>query len=177
MKKIFKLINRMVDKLHFFYLEPTGWAKRKGVKLGRNCKLNKKISWGSEPYLISIGDDFYCSSNITFITHDGSVHILRTRERDKERFGYFGSIEIGDNVFIGYGATILPNSKIGSNVIVGACSLVKGELKSNSVYAGVPAKYICSIDDYFNKIKPHLDEIPRCENAKKVFLIKKYMNV
>ncbi|MNR38520.1 Galactoside O-acetyltransferase [compost metagenome] len=99
------------------------------------------------------------------------------QERDKERFGYFGPIKIGDNVFIGYGVTILPNSNIGSNVIVGACSLVKGELKSNSVYAGIPAKYICSIDDYLNKIKPHLDEIPIGENAKKVFLSKKYMDI
>lgn len=177
MKKIFNLISRMANKLQGIYLDPSELAKRKGVKLGRNCKLNKRIAWGSEPYLISIGDNFYCSSNITFITHDGSVHILRMQERDKERFGYFGSIRIGDNVFIGYGVTILPNSNIGSNVIVGACSLVKGELKSNSVYAGVPAKYICSIDDYLNKIKPHLDEIPRCENAKKDFLSKKYLNI
>lgn len=177
MKKIFKLIHRMIDRLHFIYLEPTELARKKGVKLGRNCKLNKKISWGSEPYLISIGDDFYCSSDISFITHDGSVHILRTHEKDKERYGYFGPIKIGDNVFIGYGTTILPNSNIGSNVIVGACSLVKGELKSNSVYAGIPAKYICSIDDYLNKVRSHLDEIPRCENAKRAFLVKKYMNM
>jgi acetyltransferase-like isoleucine patch superfamily enzyme len=71
--------------------------------------------------------------------------------------------------------TILPNTKIGSNVIVGACSLVKGELKSNSVYAGVPARYICSTEDYLEKIESQLDNIPIDELEKIKYLSKKYL--
>ena len=49
--------------------------------------------------------------------------------------------------------TILRNTTVGDNVIIGANSLVKGEIESNSVYAGCPAKRICSIEKYETKIK------------------------
>ena len=60
-----------------------------------------------------------------------------------------------DNVYIGYNATIMPNVKIGSNVIVGAGALVSKDLEPNGVYVGVPAKRICSFDDYM---------VRHCEN-------------
>ena len=63
------------------------------------------------------------------------------------------TFKIKDNVFIGMNAIILPGTKIGSNVIIGAGSVVNGELNSNSVYAGVPAKFICSLDDFVDKHK------------------------
>lgn len=47
---------------------------------------------------------------------------------------------IGNNVFIGGGATILGGSHIGDNVIIGANSVVSGNVDSNSVYAGNPAR-------------------------------------
>lgn len=56
-----------------------------------------------------------------------------------------------DNVFIGAGTRILYNTRIGSNVIIGADSLVNKDIPDNSVYAGVPAKYICSFDEYVEK--------------------------
>lgn len=174
MRKIVNLKNRLKLALAELIIDPVTMAKKKGVKLGNNCKLNKKITWGSEPYLISIGDDFYCSTNITFITHDGAIHLLRLQDESKSNYGHFGPINIGDKVFIGYGVTILPNSKIGSNVIVGAGSLVKGELRSNSVYAGVPAKYICSLEDYLRKVTPLLDEVPKLDLDKRKYLSKKY---
>ena len=67
--------------------------------------------------------------------------------------------EIGTNVTIYQGVTlggVSANSgkrhpTIGDNVIVGAGSVVKGRLLTNTVYAGVPAKPICSIEEYFKK--------------------------
>lgn len=123
--------------------------------MGRNCKIGTK-KLGSEPYLITIGDDFYTSSNIQFITHDGSVNVLRNFYSECRTADFFGRIVIGNNVFIGYGCTILPGSIIGDNVIVGANAVVKGQLNSNSVYAGIPARYICSLDEYKQKIQSKL---------------------
>ena len=58
---------------------------------------------------------------------------------------------LGQNIFIGHKSIILPGTYIESNVIVGAGSVVKGRLVTNTVYAGVPAKPICSIEEYFKK--------------------------
>jgi len=127
-------------------------AKKKGVKFGKNCKFRTK-RFGSEPYLIEIGDNFSTSMEVTFITHDGAVEVLRNMYPEYKKIDSFGKIKIGNNVFIGMYATILPHTIIGDNVIVGANSLVRGILKSNSVYAGVPVKRISSIEEYLNKNK------------------------
>lgn len=55
-----------------------------------------------------------------------------------------GTIEIFDHVMIGAGSKILPNVKIGPNVIVAAGSIVTKDVPPNSVVAGVPAKVIGS---------------------------------
>ncbi|MDV4312147.1 acyltransferase [Acinetobacter indicus] len=149
------LITKIIQRLYKLFLSPTSYAKKMGVTVGENCKLGTK-EFGSEPYLISIGDNFYSSSNIQFVTHDGSVHVLRNLYKEHEKSDYFGRIIIGNNVFIGYGCIILPGTCVGDNVIIGAGSIVKGSLKNDSVYAGVPARYICSIKEYENKVKPHL---------------------
>ena len=53
-----------------------------------------------------------------------------------------GDIKIGNNVWIGAGAIILPNVSIGDNVIIGAGSLVSRSFEKNQVVGGVPAKVI-----------------------------------
>jgi acetyltransferase-like isoleucine patch superfamily enzyme len=142
-----KIILKLIKKTGFTKL----YARLSGVDFGNNCKFSNKVDFGSEPYLVTLGNDFYCSANITFITHDGSVNVLRNIYKECEDVDFFGRVIIGNNVFLGFNVTLLPGAKIGDNVIVGAHSLVKGKLSSNSVYAGSPAKYICSIDDYKNK--------------------------
>ena len=62
-----------------------------------------------------------------------------------------GCIKIGDNVFIGSHTTILGDVNIGSNVIIGACSLVNRDIPNGVVVGGVPAKVICSFDDFVKK--------------------------
>ena len=58
-----------------------------------------------------------------------------------------------DNVFIGYGATILPNVRIGNNVIVGANATVTKDLPSNGVYVGSPARCIGTFDEFCSKLE------------------------
>ncbi|WP_211829147.1 acyltransferase [Kistimonas asteriae] len=157
MKKVYGYLKRKLAS-------PNKYAKELGVTFGRNCIFNTK-QFGSEPYLISIGDNFYSSSNVQFITHDGSVNVLRNLYKKYANTDLFGKIIIGNNVFLGYGVAVLPNSIIGDNVIVGAGSIVKGTIKSNSVYAGVPAKYKMSIEQYLEKNK-HLFSETKSLSAK-----------
>ena len=60
---------------------------------------------------------------------------------------------IGNNVFIGMRSIILAGANIGDNVIIGAGSVVTGIVESYSVYAGNPAKKICSLEEYKKKLK------------------------
>ena len=65
--------------------------------------------------------------------------------------GASGIIEIGNNVFIGMNTIIERNVKIGDNVVVGAGSVVTKDCESDSVYAGVPARKLMSIKEFFDK--------------------------
>lgn len=62
-----------------------------------------------------------------------------------------GCIKIGNNVFIGSHTTILGNVKIGSNVIIGACTLVNRDIPDGVVVGGIPAKILCSFDDFLQR--------------------------
>ncbi len=49
---------------------------------------------------------------------------------------------IGRNVWIASRVTILGGARIGDGAVIGACSLVRGEIPSNTLAAGIPAKPI-----------------------------------
>jgi galactoside O-acetyltransferase len=52
------------------------------------------------------------------------------------------SIVIGNNVFIGANCTLLPGTIVHDDVVIGAGSVVRGELQGNAIYAGVPCKEV-----------------------------------
>ena len=125
-------------------------ANRAGVRIGKECRLNDYPRWGSEPWLITLGDHVEISMNVTFLTHDGATWCFRDQEQYKDVIRY-GKITIHDNCFIGANATIMPGVTIGPNSIVGSGAIVTKDIEPNSVYAGVPARYICSLEEYAEK--------------------------
>ena len=54
-------------------------------------------------------------------------------------------------MFVGSGVHILYDTKIGSNVIIGTCSVVTKDVPDNSVVVGAPARVIGTFDDYVKK--------------------------
>lgn len=143
------MINKIIN-LFLRYRDPIKYAKRIGVKIGTSCRLNDNPNWGSEPYIISIGDHSEISFGCTFITHDGATWTFRDEEKYKDVIK-FGSIQIGNNCFIGANTTLLPGTKIGDNCIIGACSLVNSVIPDGEVWAGIPAKRITTTHDYAEK--------------------------
>lgn len=105
--------------------------------------------------LIKIGNNAHLASGVNFITHDATSSMLNrmpgAAERKTEYREIIGCIEIGDNVFVGANATILYDVRIGNNVIVGAGSIVNRDVEDNSVVAGVPARRICSFEEYLSR--------------------------
>jgi acetyltransferase-like isoleucine patch superfamily enzyme len=55
-------------------------------------------------------------------------------------------VEIGDGAFLGYGAVILPNVRIGMRAVIGANSVVTHDVPDFAVVAGSPAKLLEVID-------------------------------
>jgi len=125
------------------------WYYRKlGCKIGENTLLDI-VNLGSEPYLVEIGNNCHITYNVSFITHDGATWVI------KRKFGFkgtkYGKIIIRDNVYIGNHCIILPNVEIGPNCVIGTGSVVTKSVPSDSVFAGNPAKFICSIEEYYQK--------------------------
>lgn len=85
---------------------------------------------------------------------------LRMMRVPNMHLGYTRSanVRIGNRVFIGASAIVLPGVTIGDNVIIGAGSVVTKDIPSNSVAAGNPARVICSIDKYVEKERKKMNE-------------------
>ena len=128
-------------------------ARELGVRIGENCRIltNPYACFGSEPYLIEIGNHVEVTGDCRFVTHDGGLWVLREAEDCKD-IDKFGKIKIGNNVFIGLRSTIMPGVTVGDNCVIGAGSLLTKSVPSGEVWAGVPAKRICSIEEYKEKV-------------------------
>ena len=131
---------------------PIEYYRRSGVTFGQNCRLVGKNDFGREPFLVTIGNHVSITTS-TFLTHDGGVWVFR---EEKPTVDIIKPINIGNNVFIGADCLILPGVTIGDNVVLGARSVVTKDLPQNGVYAGVPARFIKSIDDYWKGIEPNI---------------------
>lgn len=135
--------------------------------IGEKCLIQKrKLPLYSN--LVFLHNNVKIASNVGFVTHD----IIHTMLNQKFPEGGFvervGCIEIMDNVFIGSGTRILYNTRIGSNVIIGSDSLVNKDIPDNSVYAGVPARFICTFDDYVEKAKAYSAQFKEKYGADKI---------
>lgn len=129
------------------------FLKKKGYfnNIGEHCYL-QPWNFGTEPHLISFGDNVHVASNVTFINHDIMSMMFNYMDKDHKYCLREGKINIGSNVFIGANSTILYDVSIGDNVIIGAGSLVSKNIPSGSIVAGVPAKIIGSFEDYKMKL-------------------------
>ncbi len=67
---------------------------------------------------------------------------------------------IGDNCFLGNSVIVLPNTTIGSNIVIGAGSVVTKNIPDNTVWAGNPARHICSFEDYLEKVEKTTEQYP-----------------
>ena len=144
------------------------YFRKLGVTFGDNCRLVGENDFGREPYLVTMGNHVSVTTS-TFITHDGGVWVFREK---KPTIDVVKPINIGNNVFIGAECLILPGVTIGDNIVLGARSVVTKSLLSNAVYAGTPARYIKSIDEYWNSIEPGIIHTKKLSYDKKVAILK-----
>lgn len=130
------------------------YLRKAGSRIGERVVVyepSKTFIDETRPFLIEIGDDVQITRGVTMLTHGYDWSVLKGIHA--EVLGSAGRIKIGNNVFIGQNVMILKGVTIGNNVVIGANSLVNKDIPDNCVYAGNPAKYITSIDEYYEKRK------------------------
>lgn len=154
--------------------DPTAFALSIGVRMGVGCRCygTEKATWGSEPYLIELGDDVTVVSGARFLTHDGAVSIIRSRRPAAD---LISPIRIGSRVFIGCSAIILPGTVIGDDCIVAAGAVVSGMVDSGQIVAGVPARPIGTVDDWYIRHEADFVDTGLLDpEAKREFLLRRF---
>ena len=128
------------------------FLQKKGVLVGKGVEIFRPFNTvidTQNPHLLSIGDYVMMTGPVTILTHDYSWSVMK--KKYGVVYGKQRKTVIGNNVFIGWGATVLPGANIGDNVIIGANAVVSGRVESDSVYAGNPAKKVMSLDAFYER--------------------------
>lgn len=141
--KIFKILKKLILYFIMYFKGGVYYAKSIGVKVGNDCRVYT-TNFGSEPFLITIGNNVTVTSGVKFITHDGTTWLMRD---EKGRRYFYQRISIGNNVFIGVNCVIMPGVKIEDNVIIAAGSVVTKSIPKGVIVAGVPAKIIGNFEE------------------------------
>ena len=105
-----------------------------GLRLGKKPHIAHPIYVdGLHPWLITIGDYVTLGPYVAIITHDASLQGYTASTR-------LGRVDIGDRVYVGVGAILLPGTTIGEDSVIGAGAVVHGEVPPASLVLGNPGK-------------------------------------
>ena len=112
----------------------------KQIRVGKRFFANFNLTVLDEAR-VTIGDDCFIGPNVSIYT---ACHSTDPVERNTRR-EWAEPVTIGDNVWIGGSVPILPGVTIGSNVTIGAGSVVTRDIPDNVVAVGNPCKVIKKI--------------------------------
>lgn len=107
------------------------------IYLGENFFANFNLTILDEAE-VRIGDNVFIGPNVSIYT---ACHPLDATSRNKA-IEWAEPVSIGNNVWIGGSATILPGVNVGDNVVIGAGAVVTKDVPDNVAVAGNPARII-----------------------------------
>ena len=125
------------------YIEPplhANWGKN--THIGNNVYANFNLTLVDDAD-IYIGDNVMFAPNVVVATA-GHPILPELRERVAQ---FNMPVHIGNNVWIGAGAVVLPGVHIGDNTVIGAGSVVTKDIPANVVAVGNPCRVLREIDD------------------------------
>lgn len=124
--------------------------------IGEHCLINPDVCV-TDPEHVSLGNNV-CLSSCALIGHDAVIAVLNRAYHVK--LDSVGKIDIKDNVFIGYGAIILPGVTIGPNAVVAAGAVVTKDVKEGEIVGGVPARPIGQVDELVKRLEIQTTKLP-----------------
>jgi acetyltransferase-like isoleucine patch superfamily enzyme len=106
------------------------------IAIGGNCTFSHFVILDGHDR-ITIGDDCMFANNavIATATHDYTVDPMNSRIMTKP-------VVVGNNVWFGIGATVLPGVTIGEGAVIGARALVTKDVPRRAIVTGTPAKVV-----------------------------------
>ena len=148
------------------------YAKLLGVQVADSVRFTGRPDFSTEPWLVSIGEHCIITQNIRFMTHDGAVNVVRGLDEKYKKILKFGEIVVEDHAFIGANSMIMPNVRLGAGCIIAACSCVTKDVPPGEVWGGVPAKKICTVQEFADKLydisEDYQDEVRNLTQKKEI---------
>lgn len=126
-----------------FYIEPplnANWGKN--TSIGENFYANFNLTLVDDAR-IDIGDNVMIAPNVVIAT---GTHPISPELRAEE-YQYNLPVKIGNRVWIGAGAIILPGVTIGDNSVIGAGSVVTKDIPESVVACGNPCRIMRNITE------------------------------
>ena len=117
------------------------------IYFGNNCEVNMNCTFLDDNRIV-IGDNALIAPNVQIYTafHPTNAADRFGPQKPDESFSFCKTqtapVIIGNNVWIGGGAILLPGVTIGDNVVIGAGSVVTSDIPANSVAYGTPCRVI-----------------------------------
>lgn len=136
--RLSEIIDKQIDRSTTIFV-PFYTNFGKHIKLGKNVFINHACTF-LDLGGITIEDDVQIGPKVNLITENHPVDPSNRKYLDLK------SIRIKRNAWIGAGATILPGVTIGENSIVAAGAVVNKDVPANSIFGGVPAKFIKAVE-------------------------------
>ena len=122
----------------------SGYEKGNTIRIGNNFFNTDKLqifAGGNINNDLYIGNDCLFSRQITIYAHDG--HNIYDNDTKKVINIPIRPVQIGDKVWLGHGVTILKNTSLPNNTIVGAQSVISKEFtEENTIIAGNNPKVV-----------------------------------
>lgn len=134
------------------HLRATGLSFGSGLYIGAHVTIDS-----THRHLVTIGDNVTIADRVHILAHDAST---------KRTLGFtrIGVVSIGNRVFVGANAIILPGVTIGDDTVIGAGSVVTHSLPAGCVATGVPARPRVRISDFITNRSAELNQVPLWES-------------
>jgi acetyltransferase-like isoleucine patch superfamily enzyme len=118
-------------------------ARQGTLTIGSDTSLNTNVCLGADFGTITIGRDVLIAMNV--VMRSANHRFDRSPEIAIRAQGHVGApIVIGDDVWIGANAVITAGARVGNHCIIGAGSVVTGDIPDGSIAVGVPARVVRS---------------------------------
>ena len=126
-----------------FLIEPNFYCDYGyNIEIGENFYSNHNLVI-LDAAKVAFGDNVFIGPNCGFYT---AGHPLNAIQRN-QGLEYAKPISVGNDVWIGGNVTVLPGVNIGSNVVIGAGSVVTKDIPANVVAVGNPCKILKKIEE------------------------------